>query len=398
MARVLSLCSRLPYPLTGGAKLRMFYTARELAREHDVELLVVDETPVDQSAVEALERVFDAVHVFAYPAHRFYVNTIPGIVSSRPLQTHYYRFGAIGEWLDEHENRFDLLYCNHVRTTEYARGRETPHVVDLVDAISRNYREASRDSTGIWRFIYPVEWRRLKRYERRVAQSFAHSFIITDEDREFITDGESFPMLSVLPNGVKPELLDRTPSGYDPVGCNPILVFLGKMDYFPNEDAAAYFATEILPMIREEYPGVEFLVVGSNPSDRVRALDDEPKVTVTGFVEDPRDYLERADVVVTPMRHGAGLQNKVLEAMALARPVVTTSIAREGIDAVDGEHLVVADGTDTFADETTSLLDSHADRRRLGTNARDLVTSRYTWSQIGRNLREAVARVLERST
>lgn len=398
MARILSLCSRLPYPLTGGAKLRMFYTARELTREHDVELLVVDEAPVDQSAVEALERIFDAVHVFTYPAYRFYVNTIPGVVPRRPLQTHYYRFGAVDEWLDKHEDRFDLLYCNHVRTSEYARGRETPYVVDLVDAISRNYRESSRDSTGIWRFIYPVEWRRLKRYERRVAQSSAHSFIITDEDREFVTDGESFPTLSVLPSGVKPELLDHTPGGYDPVKRDPTLVFLGKMDYFPNEDAAAYFATEILPTIRGEYPEVEFLVVGSSPSDRVRALGDEPRVTVTGFVEDPRDYLERADVVVTPMRHGAGMQNKVLEAMALARPVVTTSLAREGIDAVDDEHLVVADGAGAFADKTTELLDSRADRRRLGANARDLVTSKYTWSRVGQNLREAVAGVLERPT
>lgn len=398
MSRVLALCSRLPYPLTGGAKLRMFYTARELARVHDVELLVVDETPVNQSAIDSLERIFDAVHVFAYPAHRFYRNTIPGIVSRRPLQTHYYRFSAVNEWLDEHEKRFDLFYCNHVRTTEYARCRETPHVVDLVDAISRNYREASHDSTGIWRLIYPVEWRRLKRYERRVAQSFDHSFIITEKDREFITDGESFPTLSVLPNGVKPELLEHPPSGHDTVERDPTLVFLGKMDYFPNEDAAAYFATKILPRIRAEYPGAEFLVVGSSPSDSVRALGDEPGVTITGFVEEPCDYLERADIVVTPMRYGAGLQNKVLEAMARARPVVTTSLAGEGIDAVNGEHFVVADSVGKFAEKTTALLDSRSNRHQLGTNARDLVTSKYTWSRIGRILRKAVARVLEDPT
>ena len=395
MARVLSLCSRLPYPLTGGAKLRMFYTAREMAREHDVELLVIDETPVEESSVEALEQVFDAVHVFAYPAHRFYMNTLLGVISRRPLQTHYYQFRAVDKWLNENEERFDLLYCNHVRTTEYASGRETPHVADLVDAISRNYRNASRDSTGIWRFIYPIEWRRLRRYERRVSQSFDHSFIITNEDREFVTDGKSFSTLSVLPNGVKPELLDRGLSGYDRIESEPTLVFLGKMDYFPNEDAAAYFVNDILPTIRGEYPGVEFLIVGSSPSDRVQALGDEQGVTVTGFVDEPRDYLQRADVVVTPMRHGAGLQNKVLEAMALGRPVVTTSLAREGIDAVEDEHLVVADGAGAFADETTELLDSRADRRRLGAAAYDLVSSKYTWSQVGRNLREVVARVLE---
>ncbi|WP_224448675.1 glycosyltransferase [Haloprofundus salilacus] len=397
MARILVLCSRLPYPLTGGAKLRMFYTACELAREHDVELLVVDEAPVDDTAVAKLESVFADVHVFSYPSYRFYLNTIPGLFSRHPLQAHYFHFGAVDAWLDEHEHRFDLLYCNHVRTTEYVQDRSTPKVVDLVDAISRNYREASQDSTGLWRFIYPLEWRRLRRYERRVVETFDRSFIITNADRSFIAEGASYPSLSVLPNGVKPELLERKPTALRAVESGPTLVFLGKMDYFPNEDAAIYFASEVFPLVRETYPAAEFLVVGSSPSDKVTVLDDIPGVTVTGFVENPREYLNLADVVVAPMRHGAGLQNKVLEAMALSRPIVVTSLAREGIKADNGRHLVVADNPQSFAAETTGLLSDVERRRRIGYAARDIVRSHYTWERVGKRLREAVREILELS-
>lgn len=397
MARVLVLCSRLPYPLTGGAKLRMFYTARELAHDHDVELLVIDEAPVDDDAVSHLESVFADVHVFSYPSYRFYLNTVPGLLSRRPLQSHYFHFDPVEAWLNEHEHRFDLLYCNHVRTTEYVRGRQTSKIVDLVDAISRNYQEAGKEANGLWQAIYPIEWRRLRRYERQTVRKFDHSFIITDADRSVIADGKTHSSLSVLPNGVKPELLEREPASHRTVKNAPRLVFLGKMDYFPNEDAVTYFAEQILPQIRETYSEAEFLIVGANPSEHVHGLDDVPGVTVTGFVESPWEYLDRADIVVTPMRHGAGLQNKVLEAMALGRPIVATPLAREGIDAKDGQHLVLAGDAQSFAAETIALLSVVERRRQLGRAARNLVTTKYTWNKVGVHLKETVSDILEGS-
>jgi sugar transferase (PEP-CTERM/EpsH1 system associated) len=373
----------------------MFYTARELAREHDVELLVVDEAPVDPEAVEELETVFEAVHVFSYPNHRFYLNALAGIVSRKPLQTHYYQFDAVAEWLDANHGRFDLLYCNHVRTTEYVRGYDRPKVVDLVDAISRNYRAASESAAGLWRLIYPIEWRRLRRYERRVAREFDHAFIITESDGQFVTGGESWASLSVLANGVKPELLEREPTGYRADPTDPRIVFLGKMDYFPNVDAAVHFATDVFPDVRADYPNATFLVVGASPNERVRALDDHPGVSVTGFVDDPRAYLDDADVVVAPMRHGAGLQNKVLEAMALGRPVVASPLASEGIAIEDGHHLVVAEDDMAFATAVRGLVADVDRRRAIGHAARRLVERTYTWERIGKQLRDEATTVLQ---
>ncbi|WP_227352864.1 glycosyltransferase [Haladaptatus salinisoli] len=384
MARILVLCSRTPYPLVGGAKVRLFNTARLLADDHTVDLLVVDESPVDQSAVSALDEAFDDVTVFSYPGYRFHLNTVPGLASRRPLQTHYFSFSAVERWLDGNLRKYDLAFCNHVRTTEYVRGYDIPKVVDFVDAISRNYEASGEHAEGIWRAIYPIESRRLLRYERRIAEEFDHSFIITEEDKRYVEGSSRYESLSVLPNGVKGEILERGRDDAEPDAPEDgaRLVFLGKMDYFPNEDAATFFAESVFPRVRADRPNAEFLVVGASPTERVRALDSLPGVTVTGFVDDPVDYLEDAHVVVAPMRHGAGLQNKILEAMGLGKAVVTTPLGREGIDAESDEHLRVGETPDELARQVVELLDDGAERERIGRRARERIEERYTWEEI----------------
>ncbi|WP_424014140.1 glycosyltransferase [Halorubrum xinjiangense] len=389
MARVLSLCSRLPYPLTGGAKLRMFYTAKEMLKSHQVELLVIEESPTDQSALSQLEEVFDAVHLFEYPKSEFYTNAARGILSTQPLQTHYYMFNEVNNWLNKNENLFDLLYCNHVRTTEYVKNRDTTRIVDLVDAISRNYQQATSDATGLWRMIYPIEWRRLKRYEKSIVDTFDHSIITTQEDLLHITNGESNQEISTLPNGVKPDLLTYDLPDYY-LRNQPVIVFLGKMDYFPNKDAAKYFATEIFPKIRESEQSAQFFIVGSSPEKEIWELDSREGITVTGFVEDPVTYLNRADIVVAPMRHGAGLQNKVLEAMALGKPVVASEVAGEGIEAIDGHHLLVVGSSSEFQQAVLDLISDREKRELIGKNARVLIESRYTWNKVGSELRSII--------
>lgn len=399
MARILVLCSRTPYPLTGGAKLRLFNTAKILATEHTVDLLIVDESPVKQYRIDTLSRVFNDVTIFSYPSHRFHLNTMLGLVSRKPLQTFYYSFNAIDEWLDNHVGRYDLLYCNHVRTTEYARRYETPRVVDFVDAISRNYAESSTGASGLWRVIYPIESSRLLRYEREVVRDFDHSFIITEADKQYIEgDNAGLPSFSVVPNGVRNEILEQTPSEASDQDNNPgnreLLVFLGKMDYFPNEDAVTYFVKEIFPLVRRHHPEAEFVIVGTQPTKKVRQLAERPGVRVTGFVEDPFEYLTKARVVVAPMRFSAGLQNKVLESMGLGKAVVTTSLGAEGIDIEEDEHLKIADTPESFAEVIRTLLVRDELRERLGTQARQRIEETYSWSEIEPLLLDPIDAVL----
>ena len=395
MARILSICSRTPYPLTGGAKLRLFNTARLLAEEHTVDLLIVDEAPIEPSRLQALEEVFNSVQLFAYPKYRFYLNTLPGIASRRPVQTFYYSFGAVKRWMDRNVNKYDLLYCNHIRTTEYARPYNMPKVVDFVDAISRNYEKSGKDAEGLWRAIYPVEAERVLHYERTIAREFDHSFVITDVDQSYIEGNDDYSSLTVLPNGVSDEIIKRGPAEPPNPDEPPQLVFLGKMDYFPNVTAATFFVESVFPRVRDEFPDVTFAIVGTSPTDDVRKLTENPGVEVTGFVDDPLNFLETADVVVAPMQHGAGLQNKVIEAMGLGKPVVTTPLGQEGIDASDGDHLCVGETPTELTTAVIDLLNNNAERQRIGDHARDRIEARYTWADIHSLLLDDVNRLLE---
>lgn len=395
MARILVLCSRIPHPLVGGAKVRLFNTARLLTDDHTVDLLIVDESPVDESAVTALEDVFNDVTVFSYPEYRFHLNTVPGLVSRRPLQTFYYSFSAVERWLDSNVRKYDLAFCNHVRTTEYICEYDLPKVVDFVDAISRNYEASGEHANGLWKAIYPIEARRLLRYERMIVNEFDHSFITTEEDKRYIEGLNQYESLTVLPNGVNNEILERGRNSTEPTDDDPRLVFLGKMDYSPNEDAATFFAKSIFPRVRENYPGTEFLVVGASPTETVRKLDALPGITVTGFVEDSTGYLEDAHIVVAPMRHGGGLQNKILEAMGLGKPVVTTPLGQQGIDAEDDNHLCIGETSDEFAREVVKLLNDETRRERIGRQARARIEERYTWEEIRLELLRLVNDVLK---
>lgn len=389
MARILVLCSRLPYPPIGGARLRMFNIASLLGENHEVDLLIVtsNSSPDD---VEILRERFNGVTVLQSSPARFYANALRGLASRMPLQTYYYRIREASKWLDAHGDRYDLYFCNHVRTAEYVRLRDTPKVIDLVDAISRNYAEARRYASGPWRLIYPLEARRLRRYEPRVVAEFDHALITTDADKRYIRCQRDVGPISVVPNGVRAELLEKdTTFELD----NDRIVFLGKMDYEPNVDAVTYFADEILPLITAEAE-CQFTIVGAPVADRVQSLDARPGIEVTGFVDEPADYLSTARVVVAPLRFGAGIQNKVLEAMALGRTVVTTPLGAEGIRAVDGEHLVVADDRDAYAAAVVELLSNVDDARRIGTAARHLIEREYRWEHIAERLNRVVNQTL----
>lgn len=393
MARILVLCSRTPYPPFGGAKLRLYHTAKLLARDHDVELLIVDEGPPDEEAVDTLESSFSDVTTFTYPTYRFYLNAGRGVFSRRPLQAHYYWFRRVHRWIDDRIDQYDLLFCNHLRTAEYVRGRAVPKAIDLVDAMSRTYGSMSRELSGLQRAIYTLERRRLPEYERRLVEEFDVSFITSPVDKRHIESGwRAAPELTVVPNGVDRQLLGRGPTTTEQSGT---VVFLGKMDYFPNEDAVCYFVEEIFPAVRDAVPTATFRIVGMNPTETVRQLGDRPGVEVTGFVDEPTDYLIDADMVVAPLRHGAGIQNKILEAMALGKAVVTTPLGSEGIDGTDGTHFVVADSPGQFAEATTELLSNKRRRLEIGREAHELISREYRWETIAESLLNPVDDLLD---
>jgi glycosyltransferase involved in cell wall biosynthesis len=278
-----------------------------------------------------------------------------------------------------------------VRTTEYSPESSVPQVVDLVDSLSRSYSKNSKHARGIWKVIYPFEHKRLYRYEKEVVEKFDHTYITTKEDAEYIND--NLNQISIIPNGVDDNLLNRDYSFSERTD-RPKITFLGKMDYFPNEDAVLYFANDIFPEIKKEYPNAQFIIVGMEPTPAVRALARNEDITVTGFVKKPSDYLLDSTLTVAPLRHGAGIQNKVLEAMALGIPTVASQIAKEGIVAEDGTHILVAKNDSEFIDQICNLASDPQKRRHIGTSAKRRISEKYTWETIRPKLLTPITELL----
>lgn len=224
----------------------------------------------------------------------------------------------------------------------------------------------------------------------RYAGRFAGSITVSESDRCRLLSANRRLQVEVIPNGVDTQLCRPLPSA----GLSRSLIFVGDMEYRPNVDAMAYFSREIYPRIQREVTGVEMWIVGKNPSPEVRQLGGKG-VHVIGCVNDLRPYYSRSTVCVVPLRAGGGTRLKILEAMAFGRPVVSTSIGCEGLEAIDGEHLLVADHPQEFADRTVHLLVDETSRQSLTIKARELVVSRYDWDVIARRLMQVYADLAE---
>lgn len=393
--RILALSSRVPFPLAGGDRLRVYHVVRALQEAGDVELLCLSEGPADRNAIAHLRSLLTSVTTLSFPPWRYRSNAFSALVGGHdPLQVGYYRFADVRAWVDDALTRCDLAFAFHVRMTEYLRSARVPRIVDLVDAISLNYRRArGHGLPAMWRAIYHVEIPRLEAYEARVTRLFDRSYVVAEADRAHLVGlGADAGRLVVLENG--------TDSPPDPAIASRSedidLVFIGNMETQSNRAAVTFFVSEVLPIFRSHGESPSFYVVGVNPGPETRKLADGRQVFVTGAVEDPSAYVRRAKVVVAPMVFGAGVQNKILEGMALGKPVVTTSIGAAGLDAQHGVHLLVEDTPAGLAGAIRRCLADEALRRTLGRAAAARMRERYSWDRMSAQVRLDVAALLHR--
>jgi sugar transferase (PEP-CTERM/EpsH1 system associated) len=263
---------------------------------------------------------------------------------------------------------------------------ELPWIMHMAELDSDKWLQYSKRERWPMSWVYAREWRTLEAFERRLVDAAATSVFCTPlEQRIFDERMPGHPSV-VLRNGVDLERFRPAPERAEPGH----LVFVGVMDYLPNVDGCVWFVESILPLVRERHPDARFTIVGSKPTPDVQALARHPGVTVTGFVDEPRDHLERAAVSVAPLRIARGIQNKVLEAMAMGLPTVGTTSATQGVEGTSGEHFLVADDERAFAAAVGELLDDPAGARRLGDRARAFVEERYDWEALLVTLDELV--------
>ena len=396
MANVLYLVHRIPYPPNKGDKVRSYHLLKHLVRQHKVYLGTFVDDPDDLQHVETLRAMCADLHVARLNPRLAKIRSLNALLAGEPLTLRYYRDAGLRHWVEEtlRRHRIDAVVVFSSAMAQYVEGIPRIRIlVDFVDVDSAKWTQYAPQHHWPMSWLYRREGRCLLAYERRIAQLAARSFFVTDNETAMFRKlaPESAVRTDAMCNGVDAEYFSPDPACPSPYAEDEIpVVFTGAMDYWPNVDAAQYFANDVLPRLRELRPQVRFTIVGRSPTPEVLALAGE-HVTVTGTVPDVRPYLQHAAVVVAPLRIARGIQNKILEAMAMARPVVASAECAAAVDAVTGEELLTAADADAFVAHIDALLDDPERVARMSDAARQRVLDRYSWEAHMANIDRFIA-------
>ena len=385
MATLLFLVHRLPYPPNKGDKVRSHHLLKFLAQRHRVFVGTFVDDEVDAShigAVEAMCAGLCAVRLHSRRAKT--VGLFTGLVDGGPLTFAYYRSAELRRWIDRLSMReqIDAVVVFSSTMAQYVLARELPMLVDFVDVDSAKWSDFAAAHRWPMSWIYRREARKLLDAERRIAAAATRSFFVTDAEAALFRrlSGSAAPTVETLGNGVDADYFCADVTRASPFDADRIpIVFSGAMDYFPNVDAVTWFVRDVLPALLKSWPKLQFHIVGRAPSAAVQALAG-PAVHVTGSVADVRPYLQHAAVVVAPLRVVRGVQNKILEAMAMGRPVVASAACMSTIDVTPGQDIVAARSAAEFVGEIGALLGDDARAMRIGTAASRRVRDVYRWA------------------
>lgn len=382
--KILFLAQRVPFPPNKGDKLRSFNEIKFLSQKHEVHLACLTDQKSDNQYQEELLKYCSSVEIIYLPRIVAKLATLVALFSKKPLTLanfHSSKFaGKVLSMLQDRQFELIFVYCSSM--AQYVeKTTKVPRFIDFVDVDSEKWAQYACYARPPMRWIYQLESKRLRAYERLLSRTFQHGFLVSAKETEDFQRlvSRALPLTPIV-NGVDSELFQPATEPYSPNN----LVFTGAMDYFANVEAVLYFAREILPLIKNSVPDVIFYVVGSNPTQELIALAKAtPHIVVTGYVDRVQPYFARSSVFVAPMRIARGLQNKILEAMAMGVPVVTSPLGYEGILAVPDRDLFVADQPNEFAEKVVRLIKQPEIRNRMAINGRLVIETSYQW---GKNL------------
>lgn len=371
------LVHRIPYPPNKGEKLRAYHELRHLAERHDVWLACFADDPHDLQHEGALLAWCRDVLVVPLRRRQAIARGLVRWMAGGTMTEGYFHSRRMTQGLRRwaRQVRFDRVLAYSSSMARFALAVEAPRrVLDFVDLDSAKwaaYAECRRPPASV---IFGVEARRMRARERDWAERFDASVFITPAEASDLDAGGAAAKVHVVANGVTPALADPPP-----LPARPCVGFVGVMDYFPNVEAVTWFVRDAWPLVRRRYADAEFWIVGKSPNGAVRALHGRDGVHVTGPVDSVAEYLARFRVSVAPFLTARGLQNKVLEAMAARRPVVVTSRIARSLAGSPGEHFLVGDGAEAFADRVISLIEDDALAAQVVDRGAALVATEYRW-------------------
>jgi polysaccharide biosynthesis protein PslH len=383
MANLLFLTHRLPYPPNKGDKVRSYHLLKHLASRHRVFLGTFVDDPDDAQHLPTVKALCADMHAARLHPKRARLSSLSGLLRNEPLTLAYYRDAGLGQWVQQlqAQQKLDAVLVFSSSMAQYVNVFNGTRLIDFVDVDSAKWTDYAPAHRWPMSWLYKREGVQLLAYERAVAAQAQQSFFSTEKETAMfrVLAPESAGTVSALCNGVDADFFCPDSARPSPFVAEEMpIVFTGAMDYWPNVDAVAWFAKDMLPALRQRWPQAKFYIVGRSPTAAVRALA-SPHVVVTGTVPDVRPYLQHAAVVVAPLRLARGIQNKILEAMAMARPVVAAGSCVEAIDAVDGQHLVAANEANDYVQAVSALLQTPARAAAIGAAGRQCVLAGYDW-------------------
>jgi polysaccharide biosynthesis protein PslH len=386
--KLLVLTSRFPYPLEKGDKLRIFHQIRELSQRHEIILCALSEEVIQDLDYQQVKSFCSQIHIFHLSKSTIFFNILGGILRGLPFSVSYFFNKKIQKQIldiAKKENP-DHIYCQLVRTSEYFKRTPYPKTLDYMDAFSVGMRRRSHDESWFLRPFYALESKLLKKYETNIFPYYDNLTIISQQDKLLMAKSNEID-ITIVPNGIDyqhftPKYEQNAPPQYD-------IAFVGNLGYYPNIQAAKYLVYQILPLLKKQKSDVKILLAGARPSQDVELLANE-NVDIKRDLMDIREAYFAAKIFVAPIFHGSGQQNKILEAMAMGLPCITTTLVNNAILAKPDEEILTADTEGGFAEKIIHLLQDIDYQLIIKANGRQFVKSNYAWQTATQALNDLI--------
>ncbi len=377
--KIVVCLSRFPYPLDKGDKLRAYNQIKQLTTIFDVYLICTTDIQIEDEKLNVLTNICKEVHVFKLNKWKITWRLIANIISNKPFQVAYFHQHSIQRKINQLLNLItpDYIFSQLIRTSEYVKDyHDCPKTLDYMDAFSKGIERRMSSKKGFTQWVFKQEHQRLLSYERQIFEYFEHHTIISEQDRSYIAHPKQHE-ITVIPNGV--QLFEDL--HYD-FSKNIDLLFTGNMGYPPNVEAAYFIHKQLIPLLPKTY---KCLIAGINPPTFLKKLSNE-YFQISGWVPDMGECYAKSKIFIAPMFIGTGLQNKLLEAMAMGLPCITTTLANKALNAKPNHEILIANSPEEYINQINLLQSNHDLQERISKNGKEYVVANFSWSKCNEEL------------
>lgn len=382
--KTIVILSRIPYPLEKGDKLRAYHFIKEFSKWQDIYLIAISDKEEEQKNIDELNKYCKEIHVFRISEWSILRNLFRSFVLQLPFQSGYFYNNKVAGEIQLLINKIqpNHIFLQLLRTTEYVKNIcDVDMTLDYMDAFAKGMERRIDGASFFMKQLYRMEYFRLRRYESRVHHWFKNKLIISEQDLNSLYIA-NIDDVKIIPNGVDTDYFvpQQRDKKYD-------IIFFGNMSYPPNVSAAQYLCKVILPLLQMEFPNLKVVIAGADPAREVQALS-SGSVEITGWVDDMREMIAQSKIAVAPMLIGTGLQNKLLQAMAMQIPCVTSALANNALGAIHGESILVGRSTEDYVKHIKVLLSNKELSNSIAVNGERFVKDNFNWEAYAKKVHD----------